>query len=593
MSHDDSEHPNPGRARRRKALIVGSAVVAVAVLAAATVLIVHRNAVDETSTPDVVALAGPLADQELAWEACEFNDDGPPLPGADVSNVECATIKVPRDWLDPDPDSTWDVRISQAHNIDPSHPDYHTTIIAHPGGPYASGLSYGTAVQLYTPALRPTTNYVSFDQRGLGQSSRVGCEYEYDPAGGPSAAAQAIGAACSQDPEVATMTTEQTAYDMDFIRHLLGLETVTYVGYSYGTWLGTWYGSLFSENIERMVLDSATNSTRPSIQDNYNAAHEGRDRQFRLHMLNWIARNDALIGLGADPEAIWERYFAATNTPEKSQAAQLAWNAVSGPAAFSSPVLYPAAGSLVASIITQSEASPAQPDSVELATRIVEATELPDALRDIADATLALPEAGDSPVPPPAGNPGGPIRATNSYVIEFTACTDGQWTQGLEFWDDFHDTTARTAPLSAQFGLLVTPSCAFWPTDSTMPVPDNRFPESIVLQSELDSMTPFEQGWAAGTGLPNTSLIAVDNESVHGVFPYGTEEVDRPVIDFLLGGDRHRQTIVAAGKPLPLEQSTYESWTPLDENAEHTAETPLFTDPAIPARTGVLQAPSG
>ncbi|WP_461111356.1 alpha/beta hydrolase [Streptomyces chlorus] len=134
---------------------------------------------------------------------------------------------------------------------------------------------------------------------------------------------------------------------------------------------------------------------------------------------------------------------------------------------------------------------------------------------------------------------------------------------------------------------MVTPPCAFWPTESRMPAQDESFPETIVLQSELDSMTPFEQGWTAGTGLANTSLIAVDNESIHGVFPYGTKEVDRPVLDFLLGGDRPAQTIAAAGKPLPLKRSTYEPWTPLDENAEHAIEAPLFTDPSIPGKRAV------
>ncbi|MFD4407666.1 alpha/beta fold hydrolase [Nocardia sp. NPDC058499] len=524
-------------------------------------------------TPDVAALAGPLADQELVWEACDFNDDGPPLPGADVSNVECATMKVPRDWLDPDPEVTWDVRISQARNLDPADPEYHTTIITHPGGPYASGLSYSTAVQMYTPQLRPTTNYVSFDQRGLGRSSHADCEYEYDPSDGPTAAAQAIGEACSQDPEVATMTTEQAAYDIDFIRHLLGLETVTYMGYSYGTWLGTWYGSLFSDNIERMVLDSATDSTQESIQVLYNAAHEGRDRQFRLHMLNWIARNDATFGLGTDPEAIWRRYFAATSTPERTLAARYAWNAVNGPVAFSNPIGYPAAGSLVVSIIAEAEAAAESVVPVESAARIIDQVDLPDHLIVAAHNRLAGLAAASHE------EPGKPIRGTFDYVIEFTACTDGQWTQGLDYWEKFHERTAPLAPLSEQFGLLVTPTCAFWPTDSKMPTPDDSFPQTIVLQSELDSMTPFEQGRAAGTGLPNTSLIAVDNESIHGVFPYGTVEVDRPVIDFLLGGNRPAQTIVAAGKPLPLEQVTYESWAPLDANAEHAAEPPLFTDP--------------
>jgi pimeloyl-ACP methyl ester carboxylesterase len=536
-------------------------------------------------TPDVAALAGHLADQELVWEACEFSEDGPPIPGADVSNVECATVTVPRDWLDPDPDVTWEVRVSHAQNISTSDPEYHTTVIAHPGGPYTSGLSFSTAVQLYTPELRPTTNYVSFDQRGLGQSSQVGCEYEYDPAGGPAAAAQAIGDACSQDPDVATMTTEQAAYDMDFIRHLLGLEQVTYVGYSYGTWLGTWYGTLFAANIERMVLDSATDSTQPSIQTLYDAAHEGRDRQFRLHLMNWIARNDATVGLGSDPEGIWERYFAATGEPEKALAAQHAWNAARGSVAFSSPAFYPLAGSLVASIIEESEASTGAVDPVDLATRIVDGTDLPEELRAGADAGLAL--LRDTP----ETEPGELVQGTHDYVIEFTACTDGQWDQGLEHWEEFYERTAPSAPLTEQLGLLATPTCAFWPTDSEMPTAREDFPETLVLQSELDSMTPYEQGWAAGTGLPNTGLIVVDNESIHGVFPYGTEEVDRPVVDFLLGGDRPEGTTVAAAKPLPLEDVTYESWAPIDGEGEHGAA-PLFTDPTVPAETAVLSEPS-
>lgn len=592
MSRNEPAASEVTRTRRKNFLRGGVAIAAVLIIAFSAFVVLSANRDGDSrpgaasrTTPDIVALAGSLASQKLVWEECEFNDDGPPLPGADVSNVECTTIKVPQDWLNPDPDVTWELRISQAHNIDAAAPDYHTTILSHPGGPYTSGLSFSTAIQLYTPELRPTTNYVSFDQRGLGQSSHAACEYEYDPADGASAAAEAIGAACSQDPEVATMTTEQTAYDMDFIRHLLGLETVTYMGYSYGTWLGTWYGSLFADNIERMILDSATDSTQESIQTLYNSAHEGRDRQFRLHMMNWIARNDATIGLGIDPQVIWERYFAATDTPEKSLAAQYAWNAASGSLAFSTPALYPLAGSLVASIIQEAEASSDPVDPIELATRIVAETDVPDPLRDAAGQGLALLAMA------PTTTPGDRVQGTHDYVIEFTACTDGQWTQGNEYWNDFHERTAELAPLTEQFGLLLTPTCAFWPTDSKKPTIDDRFPETIVLQSELDSMTPYEQGWAAGTGLPNTSLIAVDNESIHGVFPYGTEEVDRPVLDFLLGGERPSQLIVAPGKPLPLEETSYESWTPLDSRGEHAAD-PQFTDPTIPAKTAVLRIPA-
>lgn len=544
-------------------------------------------------TPDVAALAGPLADQEVAWEECVFNDDGPPLPGADTSNVECATIQVPRDWTDPDPGSTWDVRISQARNIDPGDPDHLTTILTHPGGPYTSGLSFASTVQMYTPELRASTNYVSFDQRGLGQSSRAECAYSYDPADGDVAQVRAIGEACAQDPEVATMTTEQTAYDMDFIRHLLGLESVTYVGYSYGTWLGTWYGSLFGENIERMVLDSATDSTQASIQSNYDAAHEGRDRQFRLHLMNWIARNDATYGLGTDPEAIWERYFAATEGPEATLMARWAWNTTGVTAAFSSPQVYPFAGALVTLVIEECEAlqelpEAGTPDAVEATGRVIDGLDvLSEEQRDAAHAQLAEQSA------PPPGEAGETVSDTYSEVIDFTKCTDGQWEQGLEYWEEVNARTAAEAPFSDQLGLLDTPqTCAFWPTDVTKPAVPQDFPETLVLQSELDSMTPFEQGRAAGTGLPNASLIVVDNESVHGVFPYGTDAVDGPVLDFLRGGERPAGTLVVPGKPMPLEETTFESWSPLDADAEHEGGVPRFTDPTVPADTAEVVEPA-
>jgi len=86
-------------------------------------------------------------------------------------------------------------------------------------------------------------------------------------------------------------------------------------------------------------------------------------------------------------------------------------------------------------------------------------------------------------------------------------------------------------------------------------------------------------------------LIAVDNAGDHGVFPYGTEAVDRPVIDFLLGGQRPAKTIVADALPLPGETSVFESWAPLNADGEH--EDPVFTDPTMPAGTAVSSVAAG
>lgn len=578
-------HKHRNRLRRGAPWVVGVVIAALGFAACTTGDAEEPNpeiGPSEADLPDVAALAGPLAEQDLEWEECDFNDDGPPLPGADLSNVECATIAVPRDWLDPDPDVTWDVRISHAVNIDPADEEYNTTILTHPGGPYSSGLSYASTVQMWTPELRPTTNYLSFDQRGLGQSSIAECDYTYDPNDGQHALPRAIGEACSTDPDVATMTTEQAAYDMDFIRHLLDLPSVTYMGYSYGTWLGTWYGALFWPNIDRMVLDSATDSTADSIQANYNAAHEGRDRQFRLHMLNWVARHDDIYGLGQDPEGIWEAYFDATSPEQHARAAYWAWSATGTTAAFSSAELYPRAGELIALIIAAGQDADGSQDASQIAADLIDGMgSLTDEEREAAHATLTglavEPEAGED----------GLIAGTHSYVIEFTACTDGQWNQDLEFWEEFNQQAAAEAPLSAQFRLLDSaPTCAFWETDSAMPALPDTFPETIVLQSEMDSMTPYEQGFAAATGLPNTSLIAVDNENIHGVFPYGTEQVDAPVLEFLTGGDRPAETIVADALPMPMDPAVYESWSPIGEGAEPAMPAPQFTDPTAEAQAG-------
>ena len=52
------------------------------------------------------------------------------------------------------------------------------------------------------------------------------------------------------------MSTENSARDMDRIRAALGESKISYLGYSYGTYLGAVYATLFPERVKRLVLDS-------------------------------------------------------------------------------------------------------------------------------------------------------------------------------------------------------------------------------------------------------------------------------------------------------------------------------------------------
>ncbi|MGO1562949.1 MAG: alpha/beta hydrolase, partial [Actinomycetaceae bacterium] len=75
--------------------------------------------------------------------------------------------------------------------------------------------------------------------------------------------AQLIGEGCAAESgELAgNVDTESAARDMDIIRAALGETQLDYLGFSYGTFLGSTYADLFPENVGRMVLDGALDPT--------------------------------------------------------------------------------------------------------------------------------------------------------------------------------------------------------------------------------------------------------------------------------------------------------------------------------------------
>lgn len=78
---------------------------------------------------------------------------------------------------------------------------------------------------------------------------------------------------------------------------------------------------------------------------------------------------------------------------------------------------------------------------------------------------------------------------------------------------------------------------------------------------------------------------------MHGVFPYGTDAVDRTVLDFLRGVADRPSSVVVAAKPLPGDEGTFEHWSPLDLEGERSD--PGFSDPTVAAPTATLTPVDG
>ena len=210
----------------------------------------------------------PYYEQELSWGAC---DDAP--------GFECTSVTAPLDWSDPDAgDLSLAVIRHQAADGAPLG-----SLLTNPGGPGASGVdlirdSLGFAVG---DELSDAYDVIGFDPRGVGASTAVTCldaeamdAYLYDIAPGERGSAEweealtegneEFAAACEENSDgiLPYITTEASARDMDLLRAVLGDDTLNYLGYSYGTFLGATYAKLFPERVGRLVLDGAVD---PSI----------------------------------------------------------------------------------------------------------------------------------------------------------------------------------------------------------------------------------------------------------------------------------------------------------------------------------------
>jgi pimeloyl-ACP methyl ester carboxylesterase len=149
------------------------------------------------------------------------------------------------------------------------------SLVVNPGGPGASGAdaALGLALTLPEDVLR-RFDLVGFDPRGVGLSTAVECipaelkEQIVAAEPRPTSAAQldeafglardvADGCADQYGDALGTINTVATAKDMDRIREALGDDQLTYLGYSYGTTLGSTYAELFPDRVRAMVLDAA------------------------------------------------------------------------------------------------------------------------------------------------------------------------------------------------------------------------------------------------------------------------------------------------------------------------------------------------
>ncbi|MEV0294441.1 alpha/beta hydrolase [Nocardia sp. NPDC050710] len=213
--------------------------------------------------------------------------------------VQCAVVSVPMNYAEPDGPRI-DLTVSRIAATGTSR----GAVFANPGGPGADGLDYwARRVDVLPAELGAEFDRIAVQPRGLRWATPLNCSTDVTDAtgqqvslGGGSRDAMKKACDATQPGYLDTITTENTARDLDAVRAALGIERINYLGTSYGTYLGAVYASLFPGRVDRMVLDSNVNPAWVWTEEFAQQQVAGKRRLDDLFA--WIAEHNGEYRLG-------------------------------------------------------------------------------------------------------------------------------------------------------------------------------------------------------------------------------------------------------------------------------------------------------
>jgi pimeloyl-ACP methyl ester carboxylesterase len=245
--------------------------------------------------------------QKLSWRDCG------------VPDFQCATMKAPLDYADPDPAQDIDLAVARKKATGPG--ERLGSLLVNPGGPGGSAIQYLQAYAGigYPAPVRAQYDMVAVDPRGVARSEPVECltgtemdaytQIDQTPDGKQEqnalvAALKKFAGGCEERsgeilPHVSTV---EAARDMDVLRGILGDDTLSYVGASYGTFLGATYAELFPDRVGRLVLDGAMDPALPAIDLNRDQT-AGFETAFQSFAEDCVQRADCPLGTDSAADA--------------------------------------------------------------------------------------------------------------------------------------------------------------------------------------------------------------------------------------------------------------------------------------------------
>ncbi|MEC3982360.1 alpha/beta hydrolase [Amycolatopsis sp. H20-H5] len=460
------------------------------------------------AAPAAQAAPAPPAPATITWGPC----DNPILVTA---GAECGYLSVPLDYRKPAGEKI-QLAVSRVKHKT-AEAQYQGVMLTNPGGPGGSGLTLATRGTRVPNHAGDAYDWIGFDPRGVGSSKpALSCEPNYMDYNRPNylpitpklenvwrERARGYAEACAKNNSRAlleNMKTTDTIQDMESLRASLGQEKINFYGFSYGTYLGQVYGTLYPQHVRRMILDSTVDPRNVWYQANLN-----QDVAFDQNVniwFGWVATHDDVYHLGKTQAAV-KRVF-------NEQLLKLSFQ--------------PAGGFI-------------GPD--ELLDVIQQAGYYQLRWLTLGDALSKFVNKGDWQTMKGLYESFGGRGDDNGYAVYLAVqCTDVQWPQSWNQWRVDNWRTFTKAPYYTWQNAWYNAPCVNWPAKPGKPVKVDGHGVSNVLMIDetLDAATPFEGSLEVRSRFPGAVLIAEPGGTSHAITPRGNACVDNKIADYLATG---------------------------------------------------------
>jgi pimeloyl-ACP methyl ester carboxylesterase len=437
-------------------------------------------------------------------------------------HAQCGFLRVPLDYSDPGGPKI-SLAVSRIKHTSPAS-KYQGVILTNPGGPGGSGLDLNAFL---VPALKQEHlangaaaaadyDWIGFDPRGVGSSvPALTCQsgyFSYDrPNYIPTSTAivrtwlnrsRAYATACARNngPLLEHMTTIDAARDVDSIRAALGQKKITYYGFSYGTYLGQVYSTVFPSHVRRMILDSNVDPRRVWYQANLH-----QDLAFNRNIgiwFGWIAKYNRIYHLGATEKAVRNLFY--------SEEARL--------------LKHPAGGVI-------------GPD--EWVDTFLEAGYYEQTWLQLGSAFAGFVHKGDwqtiKTLYDQTDTPGN----DNGYAVyNAVQCTDAQWPLSWAKWDGDDSAVYKKAPFETWANAWFNAPCLYWPARAGRPlqIDGQHVSSALLIDETLDAATPFTGSLEVRKLYPHAVLLAEPGGTTHADSLSGDLCVDSTIANYLALG---------------------------------------------------------